>query len=162
MNVTIHIKDMKAAMQKLGVKLIEGHISTSSEVMQAAQSLVGRVEAIHITSDNTVVSAFEALVKVCNENDIALFAGDRDSTPRGAIAAYGLDYYQVGYTAGQKAARILKGESPGEVPAGMAAGYSLWVSLKHAKQQGVQLQRTLVEKAADKLWDENGKVVKGQ
>ena len=80
-NVAIHIKDMKMAMQKMGVKLIEAHISSSSEVMQAAQSLVGRVDAIHITSDNTAVSAFESIVKVCNENNIPLFAGDRDSTP---------------------------------------------------------------------------------
>jgi putative ABC transport system substrate-binding protein len=161
-NVTFHIKEMKEAIESMGAKLIEAHISNSSEVMQAAQSLVGRVDAIHITSDNTVVSAFEALVKVCNANDIALFAGDRDSVPRGAVAAYGLDYFMVGYTAGKKAARILKGEDPGSVPAGLAAGYSLWINLKNAKAQGVQLPTALVEKAADKLWDTQGNVVKGK
>jgi len=161
-NVTFHIKEMKETIEAMGAKLIEAHISSSSEVMQAAQSLVGRVDAIHITSDNLVVSAFEALVKVCNENNIPLFAGDRDSVPRGAIVAYGLDYFMVGYTAGKKAARILKDEDPGNVPAGLAAGYSLWVNLKNAKAQGAKLSLTLVEKAADKLWDEQGKVVKGQ
>ena len=159
-NVTIHIKKMKEAMEKMGAKLIEAHISSSSEVMQAAQSLVGRVDAIHITSDNTAVSAFESIVKVCNENNIPLFAGDRDSTPRGAVAAYGLDYFKIGYTAGKKAARILKGENPGEVEAGLADGFSLWVSLKHAKEQGLDLPPTLIQKAADKMWDENGDVIK--
>lgn len=159
-NVTFHIKKMKAAMEKMGVKLIEAHISSSSEVMQAAQSLVGRVDAIHITSDNTAVSAFESIVKVCNENNIPLFAGDRDSTARGAVAAYGLDYFKIGYTAGKKAARILKGENPGEVEAGLASGFSLWVSLKHAKAQGLELPSTLIQVAADKLWDEQGNVVK--
>jgi len=159
-NVTFHIKEMKEAVEKMGGKLIEAHISNSSEVMQAAQSLVGRVDAIHITSDNTAVSAFESITKVCNENNIPLFAGDRDSTPRGAVAAYGLDYYMIGYSAGQKAARILKGEDPGQIPAGLASGYSLWVSLKHAKEQGLKLPLTLIEKAADKLWDEEGNVIK--
>ncbi len=161
-NVTFHIKEMKRVVEKMGGKLIEAHISSSSEVMQAAQSLMGRVDAIHITSDNTSVSAFEAIVKVCNANNIPLFAGDRDSTPRGAVAAYGLDYFKIGYTAGKKAARILKGEKPGEVEAGLAEGYSLWVSLKHAKAQGLELPKTLIETAADKLWDEQGNVVKGQ
>lgn len=161
-NVTFHIKEMKETLEGMGVKLIEAHISSSSEVMQAAQSLVGRVDAIHITSDNTAVSAFEALVKVCNENNIPLFAGDRDSVPRGAIAAYGLDYFLVGYTAGKMAARILKGEDPGNVPAGMAAGYSLWVNLKAAQEQNARLPQTLLEKAADKVWDERGNVVKGK
>ena len=144
------------------MKLIEAHVSTSSEVMQAAQSLVGRVGAIHITSDNTCVSAFESIVKICNANDIGLFAGDRDSTPRGAVAAYGPDYFLVGYTAGKKAAMILKGRDPGQIPAGLASEYSLWVSMKNAKAQGVKLPATLVKKAADKLWDEQGNVVKGK
>ncbi len=161
-NVTFHIKEMKEAIEAMDAKLIEANVSSSSEVLQAAQSLVGRVDAIHITSDNTVVSAFEALVKVCNENNIPLFAGDRDSVPRGAVAAYGLDYFMVGYTAGKKAARILKGEAPGDVPAGLAAGYSLWVNLKAAKDQGASLPATLVEKAADKVWDQKGNVIKGK
>jgi putative ABC transport system substrate-binding protein len=159
-NVIFHIKEMKEAVLRMGGKLIEAHISNSSEAMQAAQSLVGRVDAIHITSDNSAVSAFESIAKVCNENRIPLFAGDRDSTPRGAIAAYGLDYFKIGYSAGQKAARILKGEDPGQIPAGLASGYSLWVSLKHAKAQGLKLPRTLIEKATDKLWDEQGNVLK--
>jgi putative ABC transport system substrate-binding protein len=159
-NVTFHIKEMKKAVEEMGGKLVEAHISSSSEVMQAAQSLVGRVDAIHITSDNTAVSAFESITKVCNDNDIPLFAGDRDSTPRGAVAAYGLDYFMIGYSAGQKAARILKGEDPGKIPAGLAHGYSLWVSLQHAKEQGLKLPLTLIEKAADKLWDEDGNIIK--
>lgn len=161
-NVTFHVKEMKEAVEKMGGKLVEAHVSTSSEVMQAAQSLVGRVDAIHITSDNTSVSAFESIVKICNENDIPLFAGDRDSVPRGALAAYGPDYFLVGYTAGKKAARILKGENPGEIPAGLASDYSLWVSLKFAELQGVRLPMTLIQKAADKLWDEKGNIVKGR
>jgi len=160
-NVTFHVKEMKEAIEGMGLKLVEAHISTSAEVMQAAQSLVGRVDAIHITSDNTVVSAFESVVKICNSNNIPLFSGDRDSVPRGAIAAYGPDYFLVGYTAGKKAARILKGENPGNIPAGLASEYSLWVSFKNANAQGAKLPMILVKKAADKLWDKQGKVVKG-
>jgi len=161
-NVTFHIKEMKEAVEKMGGKLIEAHVSTSAEVMQAAQSLVGRVDAIHITSDNATVSAFESVVKVCNENKIPLFVGDRDSVPRGAIAAYGLDYFLIGYTAGKQAAKILKGAKPGDIPAGMASGYSLWINLKAAQLQGAKMDKAMAQKAANKLWDEDGKVVKGK
>jgi putative ABC transport system substrate-binding protein len=161
-NVTFHIKEMKEAVEKMGGKLVEAHVSTSAEVMQAAQSLVGRVEAIHVSSDNTTVSAFESVVKVCNDNKIPLFVGDTGSVPRGAIAAYGLDYYLIGYTAGKKAARILKGEKPGQVPAGMADGYSLWINLKAAQLQGAKIDKAKVAQAADKLWDEQGNLVKGK
>lgn len=158
-NVTFHIKEMKATVEKMGGKLVEAHVSTSAEVMQAAQSLIGRVDAIHITSDNTTVSAFESVVKVCNDNKIPLFVGDVDSVPRGAIVAYGLDYFKIGHTAGKKAAMILKGAKPGEVEAGMAAGFSLWVSMKHAKVQGLKMPDKLPQKP-DKLWNEQGNEVK--
>ena len=159
-NVTFHIKEMKAAVEKMGGKLIEAHVSSSAEVMQAVQSLVGRVDAIHITSDNACVSALEAIVKVCNQNHIPLFVGDRDSVPRGAIAAYGLDYFLVGYEAGKKAAQILKGKKPGEIPAGQATKFTLWINLKAAKIQGVKVPKAMLDKA-DKIWDVNGKVIKG-
>jgi putative tryptophan/tyrosine transport system substrate-binding protein len=161
-NVTYHIKEMKEAVEAMGGELVEAHVSTTAEVMQAAQSLVGRVDAIHITSDNACVSAFESITKICNANDIPLFAGDRDSVPRGAVAAYGPDYFLIGFTAGKQAARILRGEDPGKVPAGLASAYSLWVSLKHAEAQGLSLPEALVKKAADKLWDKTGEVVKGK
>ena len=47
-------------------------------------------------------------------------------------------------------------------PAGLASGYSLWVNLKNAEAQGVKLPVTLIEKAADRLWDAQGVLVKGK
>jgi putative ABC transport system substrate-binding protein len=147
-NSLVHIKEMRESAKKLGVELIEATISTSAETMQAAQSLAGKVQAINITSDNTAVSAFEAIVKVCNEKKIALFAGDVDSVPRGAIAAYGLDYFLIGHSAGKKAAQILKGKKPGDIPWGPAEKFSLVVSEKAAKAQGVVIPPDLLKKAS--------------
>ena len=147
-NSMVHIKEMREAAKKLGVELIEATISTSAETMQAAQSLAGKgVQAINITSDNTAVSAFEAIVKVCNEKKIPLFAGDVDSVPRGAIAAYGLDYFLIGESAGKKAVRILKGEKPGNIPWGPAEKFSLVISEKAGKLQGVKIPPDLLKKA---------------
>jgi putative ABC transport system substrate-binding protein len=146
-NSMVHIKEMREAAKKLGVELIEATISTSAETLQAAQSLAGRAQAINITSDNTAVSAFEAIVKVCNEKKIPLFAGDVDSVPRGAIAAYGLDYFLIGLSAGKKAAQVLKGQKPGDVPWGPAEKFSLVISEKAAKAQGVVIPPDLLKKA---------------
>ena len=147
-NSMVHIKEMKESAKKLGVELIEATISTSAETMQAAQSLAGKgVQAINITSDNTAVSAFEAIVKVCNEKKIPLFAGDVDSVPRGAIAAYGLDYFLIGESAGKKAVQILKGKKAGEVPWGPAEKFGLVVSEKAAKAQGMVIPPDLLKKA---------------
>ncbi len=147
-NSMVHIKEMREAAKKLGVELMEATISTSAETMQAAQSLAGKgVQAVNITSDNTAVSAFEAIVKVCNEKKIPLFAGDVDSVPRGAIAAYGLDYFLIGESAGKKAVQVLKGKKPGDIPWGPAEKFSLVISDKAAKTQGVTVPPDLLKKA---------------
>ena len=147
-NSMVHIKEMKEAAKKLGVELLEATISTSAETMQAMQSLAGKgVQAINITSDNTAVSAFEAIVKICNEKKIPLFTGDVGSVPRGAIAAYGLDYFLIGESAGKKAVQVLKGKKAGDIPWGPAEKFSLVVNEKSAKAQGVVIPPDLLKKA---------------
>jgi putative ABC transport system substrate-binding protein len=146
-NSVAHIKEMRETAKKMGMELVEVTITDRSEVPRAALSLVGKVQAIVISSDNTAISDFETIVKVCNEKKIALFAGDVDSVPRGAVAAYGLDYYLVGYSAGKKAVLVLKGLKPGEIPWGPMEKFSLVINAKAAKIQGVTIPPDILKKA---------------
>jgi putative ABC transport system substrate-binding protein len=115
-NSLVLIKEMRETAKKLNIELIEAVISNSAETMEAAQFIAGKVQAIHITYDTTAVPAIDAIVKVCNEKKIPLFASDEESVSRGAIAAYGVNFFLIGYSAGKRAARILKGEKPGNIP----------------------------------------------
>jgi len=149
-NSVEHIKMIRDSARKLGLELIEATAANRGEVAKAVSSLVGKVGAITITSDNTAVAEFDTIVKACNENKIALFAGDVDSVARGAIAAYGLDYYLVGYFAGKKAALILKGVNSGKIAWGPVEKFSLAINKKAAAAQGVAIPPALL-KMADKV-----------
>ncbi|CAH2030041.1 ABC transporter substrate-binding protein [Trichlorobacter ammonificans] len=146
-NSVMHIKAMREAAKKLGLELVEVTIGNSREVAKAAASLVGKVQAITITSDNTTVTDLESIVAVCSKHKIPLFAGDVDSVSRGAVAAYGLDYYLVGYSAGKKAALVLKGVKPGDIPWGPVEKFSLVINEKAARAQGVTIAPGLLKKA---------------
>lgn len=146
-NSLSHIQLMRDAAKDLGLTLLEVTISRSSEVGAAAASLVGKVQAITITSDNTTVANLEALATVCNQHKVALFAGDIDSVARGAVMAYGLDYFLVGYSAGRKAALVLKGIKPGDVPWGPVEKFSLVMNTRAAKAQGITLPPELLARA---------------
>jgi putative ABC transport system substrate-binding protein len=141
---------MRKAANKLGLTLIEVHVDNSKAVARAAASLVGKIDAMTITSDNTAVADFASIVQVCNDKKIPLFAGDVDSVAGGAVAAYGLDYYLVGYSAGKKAALILKGTKPGDIPWGPVEKFSLVINQKAAALQGVTLTPEFLGKA-DKI-----------
>jgi putative tryptophan/tyrosine transport system substrate-binding protein len=149
-NSVSHVTEMHKAMKALDLQLIEVHATNAVEVEAAARSLVGQVQAITITADNTSVAHFEVIARICNENQIALFAGDVDSVSKGAIAAYGPDYYLIGYSAGKKAALILKGVKPGDIPWGPMEKFSLVINQQAAALQGVVIEPNLL-KIADKV-----------
>ncbi len=151
-NSLTHIQAMQRTAKLLGLTLIEAKVDRSDQVGAAADKLAAQVQAITITSDNTTVANLEAIVKVCEARQVALFAGDVDSVARGAVMAYGLDYFLVGYSAGKKAALVLKGISPGDVPWGPVERFNLVINRRAAKAQGVVLPPELVARA-DKLID---------
>ena len=146
-NSLASLKQVQDEAEKRNIEVVDATVSNSSGVLMAAKSLVGRVDAVHIPTDNTVVSAFESVVKVCEENKIPLFAADVDSVPRGAVAALAIDYYGLGRQAGEVAIRILKGAEPGSIPVETLKDLKLWVNKEAASKMGVTLPDAVLQKA---------------
>jgi putative ABC transport system substrate-binding protein len=143
----LYIKEMREAAKKLGVELIEATISNTGETLQTVQSLVGKAHALHITFDYMAIASFDTIVKICNEKKIPLFGGDLKCVSRGAMAAYGWDYFQIGHAAGRKAAQILRGEKPGDIPWELGEKLVLLINEKAAKTQGAIVSPELFKKA---------------
>ena len=137
----------KAAAAKMGIKIVDATASTSSEVQAAAQSLVGRVQAISVLTDNTAVSALESIIKVGEQNKIPVIAGDTDSVKRGAVAAYAFDYKDLGKQAGYQAAEILSGTPIKDIPVEYAKNLQLSVNPTVAKAMGVAIPADILAKA---------------
>jgi putative ABC transport system substrate-binding protein len=134
----------------MGLTMVKAPASTSAEVQAAAKSLVGRVDAITVIGDNTAVSALEAIVKVCEENQIPLVAGDPDSVKRGAAAGYGFDYYDLGKQTGAMAAEIFAGATVADLPVQFAENLQLSINEKAAEAQGVTIPDDLAAEAVNK------------
>ncbi|HQG04061.1 MAG TPA: ABC transporter substrate-binding protein [Thermoleophilia bacterium] len=146
-NSVFSVEQEKKAAAAMGLKVVEATASNSSEVKAAADSLVGRVDAISVLTDNTVVSALESVVKVCQQNDIPLISGDTDSVKRGSAAAYAFDYKDLGVQAGYIAAEILSGTPIAEIPVQFAESLQLSVNPASAKAMGVTLPEDVLAKA---------------
>lgn len=140
---------IEAEAPKAGMSVVLAAATKSGEVLAAARSLVGKVDAIYIPTDNTVVSAFEAVVKVGNEAHIPVLAADTDSVKRGAVAAAGFDYYDIGRQTGHMVVKILKGANPGDMAVEGVAKTELYLNMKSAKTQGVTLSDALIGEAKD-------------
>ncbi|RYC04633.1 ABC transporter substrate-binding protein [Ciceribacter ferrooxidans] len=138
---------LKAEAEKAGLEVVESVATKSAEVQGATRALVGRADVIYIPTDNTIVSAFEAAVGVAVEAKIPLYAGDTDSVARGAVAALGFNYFDVGKQTGEIVARVLKGEAPGDIPVRVAAGTDLVINKSAAAKMGVEFPESIVKRA---------------
>jgi len=143
---------LKVEAAKLGIAVEEATVSNSAGVSQAARSLVGRADAVYIPTDNTVVSAFEAITKVGIQSKLPVFAADVDSVARGAIAALAVDYHRMGLQTGEMVARILEGAEPAETPVETLKELLVHINPQSAAAMGVTLPEGLV-KRADKIID---------
>ena len=152
-NSVVQIEVARETCKELGLNLIEVTVSNSSEVLMAAQSLAGRVEAIYIVTDNTVVSALESVIKVCNQEKIALIVADPSTVDKGALASYGIDYYSLGKKSGEIAIQIIKGAKPSDIPIQTITDpkdLQFVVNLDAAKILGLSISEEIL-KDADKI-----------
>ena len=147
-NSVVVVKQLQTLLPKLGMTLVEAAAPRSVDVSSAARSLIGKVDVIYTSTDNNVVSAYEALVKVGQDAKIPLVASDTDSVKRGAIAAFGINYRDLGEQTGRMVARILKGEKPGDIKPEISTKMELFVNPGAAEKQGVKLSDALGKAAA--------------
>lgn len=142
-NSIAQVEQVKKALETEGIELVEAAVSTSAEVKQATESLLGKVDSLYIITDNTVVSALESVVDVANANKLPLMVGEMDSVARGGLGAYGFEYYDIGYEAGEKAVQILKeGKSPGEIPATYPGNLKLMINKAAADNLGLEVKES--------------------
>ena len=146
-NSVVQVEMAKKAAKELGYKLVLVSATETSGVYQAAQSLQGRVDAIYVPTDNTVVAALESVIAFCERNKIPLIAGEGESVSRGALATIGIDYYQLGRQTGDMAIRILNGSKPETTAIGVQQTMNLIINKEAAKRMGISIPDVLLKAA---------------
>lgn len=109
-NSTHMVSELKALCEREGLTLIPAIATKTGDVSGAAQSLVGRVDAIYVPNDNTAVSAMSSIVQIAEKAKLPLFAGDTGSVQNGALATRGYDRFKLGQKTGALIIRILRRE----------------------------------------------------
>lgn len=146
-NSVVVVERLRELLTANNMALVEATAARTVDVGAAARSLVGKVDVIYTNTDNNVISAFEALVKVGNDAKIPIIASDTDSVARGAIAALGVNYYDLGVQTGNMVVRILKGDKVGNMASETSDKLELFVNPGAAEKQGVTLDDAFIKSA---------------
>ncbi len=162
-NAVVLANMAKDACAEMGIQFIESTVANSAEVKQAAQSIVDRVDAYYVSTDNTVVSALSSLCDVAVKNDVPVMSADPSSAQEyDVVAALGFDYYKHGRATGRLIDRVLKGEDPDSIPTQFMSDPSdvdqLLINLDVADEIGITIPQNVRNRA--NMVIENGELQK--
>lgn len=90
-------------------------IANAGETTQAAQSLVGRVDAIEFPCDSTTISGMPGALKVAKDAGIPVFGCTTDAVKGGAILAGSYSYEAVGKLTADLVVKVLQGAAPSTI-----------------------------------------------
>jgi putative ABC transport system substrate-binding protein len=143
---------IKSAAPQMGFKVIEAPAMGVNNVASAAQSLVGRVDAIFVPNDTIVYAAFETVVKVAQDAHVPLFSAERRSVQRGSIGTVGFDFGQMGVQTAEMIDKVLKGTKPGDLDVvymkDTPNGIGLYLNRASAEKMGVTIPKSVLDRAA--------------
>jgi putative ABC transport system substrate-binding protein len=90
------LKASREVCREKGIEIVELTVTNSNEVLQAAQALADKgIDIFYIVGDNVVLTSFESIVKVSEEQHIPIIMSDPEYVKLGALAAFGFDFYEL-------------------------------------------------------------------
>ena len=95
-NSTTPIAEAKAYLQEKQIDFVEKTGNTSGEIVEAAASMVGRVDAVFTPTDNVVMAAEVTVAETLNEAGIPHYTGADSFVAAGAFATCGVNYTELG------------------------------------------------------------------
>lgn len=147
-NSRVQVKILEKVAGDFGMTIVKAAVTSTGEVSTATESLIGKVDAIYIPTDNTVVSAIASVIQVSDEHKIPVIPGEESCVRAGALATLGIDYFRLGHQAGKMAAKILRGEAePSTMPIEGQTQYRVVVNKAAAEKLNVTLPASLLERA---------------
>lgn len=134
--------------EERGLKIVDVGVTNLGEVRKAIEALTAQgIDAIYVSSDNTVMAGFEGVLKVAHEQRIPVIVGESANVERGGVATYSVNYRRLGQVTADIVIRVLGGEDPGNIPVATFEGEELYLNLDAAAKMGLELDSALIRRA---------------
>ncbi len=136
------------ALKAVGLELVAVPVNTSADTSEAAAALLrADIQVVSQISDNTTRPAFAQIIKRASEANLAFFCFDSGGLKEGATLALARDYYEAGVEAAAVAVRVLRGESPKDIPFVNTPTQVLAIDKALLEKYGITLSEERMKKA---------------
>lgn len=107
-NSEFQLEQTKKACENAGLELKEFSVSSTNEIQQVTESMIGKVDVLYSFTDNTISANMATVAMIANENKLPCIVGEKGMVDAGGLATYGIDYYSLGKLTAKQAVDILQ------------------------------------------------------
>ena len=110
-NSKYQVDTMQALLEGKGYECKMFAFADSNDMPAVTNAACEYADVIYLPTDNAVASATDIIDGICRPAGIPIIAGEEGICAGCGVATLSISYYDLGYTTGQMAAKILKGEA---------------------------------------------------
>lgn len=107
-NSQYQVDVVKTELEKAGLTAVLYPFSDSNDLSSVCTTAAGKSDVLYVPTDNTVASNIGIIDSICQEAKVPVIAGEEGICRGGGVATLSISYYDLGYTTGEMAVKILK------------------------------------------------------
>lgn len=137
-NSEIQIEEVKNLAPGEGLEVVTVGVSNINELPQAVDSIMRKIDALYIISDNMIASSVELVSKALIENNMISVSAEETQVRGGILVTNGLNYYELGKQTAVMAKEILVDKKDiSTIPVGVAEKTIVTVNQKTLEALGL-------------------------
>ena len=110
-NSQYQVDEVQKYLEAAGVTATQYSFSDSNDLASVCQKAADENDAVYVPTDNTCAANTGIIDGICRPAKKPVFAGEEGICSGCGVATLSISYYDLGYTTGEMAAKILTGEA---------------------------------------------------
>ena len=142
------VKSAREAARQLNIELVERPVASVGELQQRVKTLKAEeADALLQPTDAMVVSQAQFIIDTAQIKKLPTMFAERGLVAKGALAAYGVSYYEIGRLTAKYVQQVLTGATPQNLPVERFSRLGLAVNLKTAREIGLTIPQAVLLRA---------------
>lgn len=147
-NSVLQLEELKGFQRELTLEVVDVPVTSKEEAVSVARAFAPRVDAFYITGAVTVTSQMAAIAAVAVEHKLPTITHTIDNVDAGALLGVSANLQEVGKLAGAKAAQVLRGTKPSDIPIETPKRFDVVINLKTTNVMGIKVPIDLLQSAS--------------
>ena len=138
----------REAARQLKIEILERHVASVQELRQSLIALRAQdADAYFHSNDGMVTSQAQFINDTARAKKLPTMGYEQSFVAQGALASYGVSFYEMGHLSSKYVQRVLTGTDPRNLPVEALSRFGFAVNLKTARELGVTIPQAVLMRA---------------